>query len=189
MLKSLTNLFKRQQPPEQKNGTEPAPLVPLLVFRDTTCVPVTRIEEDNLLVFHPQNGTDLLTRIPLGQEESSGFFIKPKLTNPALLRDKTTQSYQQALLDPLLRTLPYVLETYRILESCYRRPAYRIMEPVGTADQGYLLKFYCQEAFGNVSGQITARVLFCEARAYFTSPVMTELKNAISQIFLLKNKD
>jgi len=165
--------------------SEVAPLLPYLIFRDKTCVPVTRMEEDNLLIFHPKDDT-LLLRFVLGQEESHGFFLSPKLTSPDLFAGKALQSYNQALRDPILRTLPYVLETYRVLENAYRRPAYRIMEPAGNPDEGYLLKYYCDDAFGTVSGQITCRVLFFQNRVLFTSPIMTELKAALRQVLMLK---
>jgi hypothetical protein len=169
----------------QQSHEEATPLLPLLIFRDKICIPVTRMEDDNLLIFHPKENT-LLLRFVLGQEESHGFYLSPKLTSADLFADKALQSYSVALRDPLLRTLPYVLETYRVLESAYRRPAYRIMEPTGNPDEGYLLKYYCEDAFGSVSGQITCRVLFFQNRVLFTSPVMTELKAALRQVLMLK---
>jgi hypothetical protein len=172
-----------EAPQEAEHG---ASILPFLVFRDKICVPVTRMEENNLLLLHPRDNS-LVLRFTLGQEESHGFYLAPKLSNPTLFETKATQTYQQALRDPLLRTLPYVLETYRILEHCYRQPAYRIMEPAGHPDEGYLLKFYCKEAFGQISGQITCRVMFFKARVLFSSPVMTELKAALRQLLTLKS--
>lgn len=163
--------------------TAPAAL-PILIFRDTTCVPIYEIDEDTLLLRHPEDN-EPVTRIPIGQEESTGFFLSPKLSEAELFEGKALQSYRSALLDPLLKTLPYVLETYRTLESCYRQPAFRIMEPLGNPDQGYLFKFYCRAAFAGVSGQISCRVVFFEDKVYFSSPIMTRLKTATHQIFLL----
>src|ERR1700739_3012321 len=97
-------------------------------------------------------------------ETASLLPFTPQLSDSTLFEDRPIQSYHQALRDPLLRTLPYVLETYRILESCYRQPAYRVMEPPGHPKEGYLFKFYCKDAFGPVSGQITCRVMFFENR-------------------------
>lgn len=196
---SFPQLWKNGNFPQKINGVngthsglhteqpqaEAAPLLPYLIFRDKTCVPVTRMEDDNLLIFHPKENT-LLLRLVLGQEESHGFYLGPKLTAPDLFAGKALQSYSIALRDPLLRTLPYVLETYRVLESAYRRPAYRIMEPAGNPDEGYLLKYYCEDALGTISGQITCRVLFFQNRVLFTSPVMTELKAALRQALMLK---
>ena len=110
----------------------------------------------------------------------------PELSDPTLFEDKPIQSYHQALRDPLLRALPYVLETYRILESCYRQPAYRIMEPAGHPEEGYLFQFYCEDAFGPLAGQITCRVMFFKNRVLFSSPVVTELKAALQHGRMLK---
>ena len=170
---------------EQPHNADPNPaILPLLIFRDTICVPIYEIEEDALLLRHPEDN-EPVSHIPIGQEESTGFFFAPKLSDPELFEGKALQSYRSALLDPLLKTLPYVLETYRTLEACYKQPAYRIMEQLGNPDEGYLLKFYCRAAFAGVSGQISCRVIFFEDKVYFSSPIMTRLRAATHQVFLL----
>ena len=126
------------------------------------------------------------TQFQDAQPETALLPFAPQLSDPSLFEQRLTQSYHQALRDPLLRTLPYVLETYRILETCYRQPAYRIMEPAGHPEEGYLFKFYCQDAFGPLSSQITCRVLFFEHRVLFTSPVLNELEAALQHVLLLK---
>jgi hypothetical protein len=195
----LSNIFRKLLPHSKtfagkSNGnhngnhhqqTDTTSLLPFLIFKDRTCVPVTQMEEDTLLIFHPKDNKLLLRLVP-GQEESHGFSMGPRLSDPELFKDMTLQTYHQALVDPLLRSFPYVLETYRILEACYRRPAYRISQNAGSPDEGYLLKFYCHNAIGSICGQITCRVIFFQNRVLFSSPVMTDLKAAVRQVIMLK---